>query len=308
MELARPRPDSTTFSGATEKGLVDNTHRLSPGPHCYADTLRLTKELSFPHTVAEVCDMLKRTILSLLLASFVGTGALAKSPFVECAVRTGQNASVFIRADVTPTINGVAIEEGDEIVVLGQNGACAGKVVWTGETASITIWGDDEMTDSVDGLRVGEALHFVVFDASENMIFGSAPTDVGVAFDTEFPFEHVGEYRADALFNVLYLDIVGDPVDPPTAGVVDSFELGAPYPNPFNPLTTFELEVHEPQDVAIHVYNSIGQQVASLHNGFLPSGLQHRFQFEASGLSSGMYLIRVHAELFSASKSVILLK
>lgn len=253
--------------------------------------------------------MLNRTILGLLMATLISTGVVAKSPYVECAIRTGQNASVFIRTDVSPTLNGAVLEEGDEIVILDRNDVCAGKAVWTGETVSITVWGDDEMTDVIDGLQVGDPLRFVVYDVSAGMVFGTKDAEVAVGFDSDFPFDDEGVYRPDALFNVTALDISGDPVvPPPTAGVADSFTLGAPYPNPFNPFTTFELEIAEPQEVAVHVYNTIGQQVSMLHEGLLQAGLRHRFQFEGSDLSSGIYLIRVYGEFFVAARSVVLLK
>ena len=252
--------------------------------------------------------MLKRTIPGLLMAAIISIGAEAKSPYVECAVRTGQNATVFIQADVTPTINGVVLENGDEIVVVDQNRRCAGKAVWTGETASITIWGDDEMTETVDGLQLGERLRFLVYDGSEHKIYGSEESTVDVEFDGDFPFDTDGVYRPDALFNVAYLDVSGDPSDPPAAEVVQSYILGAPYPNPFNPVTNFELEMTEPQDITIRVYNSLGQHVALLHDGFLPAGLQYRFQFDGYGLSSGMYLIRVTGDSFAAARPVVLLK
>ena len=252
--------------------------------------------------------MLKSPILGLLIATALSTGAFAKSAFVECAVRTGQNASIFIRSEVTPTINGVALDKGDEVVVLDKNGACAGKATWTGETMSITVWGDDEMTEEIDGLNAGDPLRFVIYDASDNLIFGADGAGIDVGFDSEFPFNDGGVYEPDALFNVSFLDISGVPSIPPTAGVVDSFKLGSPYPNPFNPVTSFELEVVDAQDVAVRVYNAIGQQVAMLHDGFLTSGTQHEFQFEGAGLSSGMYLIRVTGEVFAAARSVVLLK
>ena len=252
--------------------------------------------------------MLIRTTFGLLIAALISTGTVAKSAYVECAVRTGQNASVFIRSEVNPTINGVLLDEGDEIVVLDRNGRCAGKAVWTGETASITVWGDDEMTEVIDGLQLGERLRFVVYDVSENAIFGSNETDVEVSFDAEFPFDSDGAYRPDALFNVQYFDVVGDPSDPPADEVVSTYELGAPYPNPFNPVTNFELQINEAQEVAIWVYNSLGQQVAMLHDGLLSGGLQHQFQFDGYGLSSGLYLIRVLGDSFAAARPVVLLK
>ncbi|MDX1489480.1 MAG: hypothetical protein R3268_14825, partial [Acidiferrobacterales bacterium] len=121
------------------------------------------------------------------MAVVVSTGAMAKSPFVDCAVRTGQNASIFLRPDVSPTVNGIGLEPGDEIVALDSEGTCVGKAVWQGEAVAISIWGDDEMTPAKDGLAIGESIRFVVFDASQNLIFGYDQGSRIIDFEQQFP-------------------------------------------------------------------------------------------------------------------------
>jgi hypothetical protein len=64
------------------------------------------------------------------------------------------------------------------------------------------------------------------------------------------------------------------------------------YPNPFNPTTTVEFELPEASVVGVHVYNVLGQQVATLQEGKLGSGV-HRVLWDAEGLSSGVYLCRL---------------
>ncbi len=252
--------------------------------------------------------MVSRLILGLLMASVVSVGAMAKSPYVECAVRTGQNASVFIRAEVNPTINGVRLAAGDEIVLVDSEGVCVGKTVWNNETTSITVWGDDEITPDKDGLTTGERLTFIVFDASENVIYGADATSPGIVeYDGEFPFKSEGVYEPDALYNLVVFDVSGEGRVAETPGDA-GFSLSAPAPNPFNPSTAFSLQLSTAQDVAIHVYDTIGRQVAVIHDGFLAADAQHRFRFDGGYLTSGVYLFRVRGESFAAVKSVVLLK
>lgn len=64
------------------------------------------------------------------------------------------------------------------------------------------------------------------------------------------------------------------------------------YPNPFNPVTTFEISLKAPQTVRLAVYNLLGQQVSELVSGELGAG-RHSFPFNGSNLSSGTYFYRL---------------
>ncbi len=88
----------------------------------------------------------------------------------------------------------------------------------------------------------------------------------------------------------------------------DAYRLTAPHPNPFNPQTQFTLSVTETQHVTVEVYNLLGRRVAVLHNGRLAATQTHTFTFEASNAPSGIYLIRITGEQFSATQRVTLLK
>ncbi|MBT8401400.1 MAG: T9SS type A sorting domain-containing protein [Rhodothermia bacterium] len=251
--------------------------------------------------------MVSRSLSGLLLAVVISTGALAKSPFVDCAVRTGQNASIFLRADVSPTVNGLTLEPGDEVVALDSEGTCVGKAVWQGETVAVSVWGDDEMTPAKDGLAIGERIRFIVFDASENLIYGLEEGTATIDFEQDFPFKGDGTYEPDALYNIAYFDVRSEPTTP-EAPSSQGFTITPPAPNPFNPATSFTLSLEDPQDVAIRVYNALGRQVATIHDGLLAAGVQHQFRFDGDLLPSGVYVFRVRGESFATVKSVVLLK
>ena len=93
-----------------------------------------------------------------------------------------------------------------------------------------------------------------------------------------------------------------------TVGVPGSHVLSAVYPNPFNPQTNFTLAVRETQSVAITVHDVLGREVVTLFDGNVEGGSTHTFTWQASGLPSGMYIIRVIGESFAETRSVTLLQ
>ncbi len=98
------------------------------------------------------------------------------------------------------------------------------------------------------------------------------------------------------------------------AGITPTeFELSQNYPNPFNPSTTIRYAVPNESKVSISIFNLLGQEVATLVNDVQPAGY-HEVQFNASDLSSGVYLYRINAvssagsKEFTSTKKFILLK
>ena len=85
------------------------------------------------------------------------------------------------------------------------------------------------------------------------------------------------------------------------------FELGQNYPNPFNPATTIQFTLPEQQHTRLTVYNMLGQQIATLVDEVLQAGT-HQTQFNAQGLSSGVYLYRIEAGSFTSTMRMTLLK
>ena len=93
-----------------------------------------------------------------------------------------------------------------------------------------------------------------------------------------------------------------------TVGLPGKYLLSEAYPNPFNPRTRFTLAVARPQQVRIEVYNALGQQVATLHDGVLEANKTHAFVFDAGALASGVYVLRISGETFAATRTLTLLK
>jgi rhodanese-related sulfurtransferase len=85
------------------------------------------------------------------------------------------------------------------------------------------------------------------------------------------------------------------------------FSLSQNHPNPFNPTTTITYGLPVAADVTLIVYNSLGQKVAQLADGRMNAGY-HNVVFDASQFASGMYICRMQAGTFAATKKLILLK
>jgi hypothetical protein len=78
--------------------------------------------------------------------------------------------------------------------------------------------------------------------------------------------------------------------------IPEEYTLYQNYPNPFNPITTIRFSLPEEARVTLKVYNLLGQEVATVleHEEF-DEGAQE-VEFDAQGLSSGVYFYRLTVE------------
>jgi len=85
------------------------------------------------------------------------------------------------------------------------------------------------------------------------------------------------------------------------------YHLLANYPNPFNPSTTIEFQIPQEGFVSLRVYNTLGEEVATLVNKNLNVG-NYSVNFIANDLPSGLYIYRLEANNFTSSKKMLLLR
>jgi hypothetical protein len=86
-----------------------------------------------------------------------------------------------------------------------------------------------------------------------------------------------------------------------------TFNLEQNYPNPFNPSTNIKYSVPESGNIRLSVYNIVGEEVAVLAEGFSESGV-FEVTFDASNLSSGVYLYKLQSANSVQTKKMMLLK
>ncbi|RNC85708.1 MAG: T9SS C-terminal target domain-containing protein [Balneola sp.] len=72
-----------------------------------------------------------------------------------------------------------------------------------------------------------------------------------------------------------------------------SLELFQNYPNPFNPTTNLEFSLPIQNEVSLTIYDMLGREVATILNKEELNAGTHTFKWDASELSSGVYIYRL---------------
>jgi hypothetical protein len=85
------------------------------------------------------------------------------------------------------------------------------------------------------------------------------------------------------------------------------FSLSQNYPNPFNPSTTINYTIPTSEHINIRVFDMLGREIAVLVNDYKQKG-RYSVEFDASNISSGMYIYRLYSERFSDVKKLIIVK
>lgn len=95
--------------------------------------------------------------------------------------------------------------------------------------------------------------------------------------------------------------------DDAPGSVPSEFTVSAAYPNPFNPSTQISFNVPNTTNATLKIFNSLGQEVATLIDGQVVAGT-HTAYFTAYNLPSGLYFAQFNAGSFSSTQKLVLLK
>ncbi len=88
---------------------------------------------------------------------------------------------------------------------------------------------------------------------------------------------------------------------------VTDYQLMQNYPNPFNPSTIIRYQLPVSNKVSLKVYDMLGKEIAALADGEKAAGY-YEVEFDASDLSSGVYLYRLQAGNIVITKKLMLMK
>jgi hypothetical protein len=85
------------------------------------------------------------------------------------------------------------------------------------------------------------------------------------------------------------------------------FSLKQNYPNPFNPSTVISYSLPQASYIKLIIYNTLGQTIKVLENGFRNAG-NYSINFNLANLPSGIYFYRLEAGQYTQVKKMILIK
>ena len=87
----------------------------------------------------------------------------------------------------------------------------------------------------------------------------------------------------------------------------DNFILSQNYPNPFNPVTTINFQLLSGSSISLKVFDLLGREIATLLNQQMTAG-SHSVDFDATNLTSGVYIYQLRSGDFSTFKKMMVVK
>jgi len=147
---------------------------------------------------------------------------------------------------------------------------------------------------------------------TEHLPFGAAVTIFDRETGEKLPVtSNVFTFLTDTEITERHFTLVVSDVQKPetdeTLPIPEQFVTARCYPNPFNPQTTIHYELSHPGKVIISVYNAVGQLVKTFEEGFRDQGI-YEVVFNASDLTSGLYVFRVDAGYSSVTSKMLYMK
>jgi len=148
---------------------------------------------------------------------------------------------------------------------------------------------------------------FVTKDDGDHWVNASAGLPVaGTLVDIAFgDAGHI--YVSDSVGIYKSVDPITGLQDRASPTQLAEFDLFQNYPNPFNPSTSIRYGLPSRSHVTLTVYNTLGQEVATLVQGEQEAGF-HEAVFDASGLASGVYLYRLTAGSYVETRKLALVR
>jgi hypothetical protein len=90
-------------------------------------------------------------------------------------------------------------------------------------------------------------------------------------------------------------------------GIPKKFDLKQNYPNPFNPVTKIQYEISKAGYVSIKVFDILGREVATPVSANMEAGY-YIYDFDASALSSGVYIYKMTSSTFEKTMRMVVVK
>ncbi|MEO1023881.1 MAG: T9SS type A sorting domain-containing protein, partial [Bacteroidota bacterium] len=257
------------------------------------DSLTLTVGSSASQVNVAVGDSLKTTITA---PGFVGQSNLLFTLTDPLGASGVKNVVLIVTDSSTPNLPPVITNDLPDTLNMRVDETFAVDMFFI-------VFDPDHPTDSLE-LKVTtpvSGLNITVGDSLETTITSSGFTgNAQLTFTLTDP-EGASDTR------IVTLIVAGTTSTEWTRNLPEQLELRQNYPNPFNPSTTIGFGIPESAHVRVEVYNMLGQQVEVLVNQRMSAGW-HTLIFDASRLSSGMYVYRVVSGAQVQTRKMVLVK
>ena len=161
-------------------------------------------------------------------------------------------------------------------------------------TGSNTLDDIQDVLDALNAVEVQDELNGPLWEIS-----GTTLEEATAQYENDPRFASFSPVRIVTYANAFFTD--DEDAAPSTVA-----KLTTAHPNPFTTSTSFTLTVPQAGLARVEVFDVLGRRVATLHDGPLTAGVEHRFTFAASNLPSGLYVVRAIGSEFSQTRRVML--
>lgn len=218
--------------------------------------------------------MIKKITLAPILLAFLLVGALNNSNATEHIVEVGSGGSNF-----APTTTNAIV----------------------GDTITFE-WVDGDHTTTCDG------------STGTSLPGGAATWDEPISSSTP-TFSYVitvaGTYNYKCIPHFPHMvgtiNATVSSITQTSSTFPEVYSLNQNFPNPFNPSTSIKFDIANTGFVNIKVYDNLGKEVSTLVNENLSAG-SYQVNWNAAGLTSGIYFYRLETSDYVATKKMLLVK
>jgi hypothetical protein len=213
------------------------------------------------------------------------------------SIAQSANGNVIVCTWSQPSWNGATVDtnvDGFPTYDMWYNVSVDAGATWKGAMNLTETPGSGELFGTLaEDLEMIDATHYKARMSYINDKHGQAAPFDGINFAEDIVYH---EWIIDAASSVK-----------PEVGVAKTYALEQNYPNPFNPSTTINFSLPVSGNATLTVFNTLGQEVATLVNEYINAG-SYSVALDGSNLSSGVYLYKLQSGNFNSTKKMVLTK
>jgi hypothetical protein len=178
-------------------------------------------------------------------------------------------------------------QPGDEIGVFSTDKKLVGASVYEGGTTAVAVWGDDMITDEIDGMQFNEPFTIKLW----HNISGSEETLLITNW-----------IEGNEIFTYNGISVVGK-----FASLANGYTLCQNMPNPFRESTLIKFSIPEDTQVQITLYDLLGNKLEDIVSGFYKAG-EYIINFDAKKYAAGTYFYQIITSDFVAARQMSISK
>ncbi|MBT3208861.1 MAG: T9SS type A sorting domain-containing protein [Bacteroidetes bacterium] len=190
--------------------------------------------------------------------------------YFQTVKNTGSNMSLCIPKTAWQTNPVVSTELG----VFSTSGRLVGSGVYTGENLAISIWGDDEYSQEIDGMMNGENFIIKIWNGESEETLEAESWKEGDEF-----FENNKISVVEKLSNTEFL--------------IFNFQLHQNYPNPFSETTEISFYLNQAELVSLEIFDITGKKVRTIFNNQFNEKGVYSYSVNMKANISGIYLAKL---------------